>query len=84
VLFRAWEDLHPWSVTSDQLKDISDFLWQKNSYKPTAQQMYIDFRELEHVYQLFQLFFELEDAAGAAELESNLPALMRTLKFYTE
>lgn len=84
VLFRAWEDLHPWSVTSDQLKDISDFLWQKNSYKPSAQQMYIDFRELEHVYQLFQLFFELEDAAGAAELESNLPALMRTLKFYTE
>ena len=46
--------------------------------------MYIDFRELEHVYQLFQWFFELEDAAGAAELESNLPALMRTLKFYTE
>jgi hypothetical protein len=46
--------------------------------------MYIDFRDLEHVYQLFQLFFELEDAADTAELESNLPALMRTLKFYTE
>ena len=84
ALFRAWENLHPWAYTTEQLEEISTVLWQKKNYVPTAQQMYIDFRELEHVYQLFQLFFELEDAAGAAELESNLPALMSTLKFYTE
>jgi hypothetical protein len=33
---------------------------------------------------MFQQFFELDDAAGVAELESNLPALMETLRFYTE
>ena len=46
--------------------------------------MYVDFRELEHVYQLFQLFFELEDAAEAEELEHGLTSLLETLKFYTE
>lgn len=30
------------------------------------------------------MFFELENAAACAEMESNLPALMETLKFYTD
>ena len=33
---------------------------------------------------MFQLFFELDSAAADAEMESNLPALMETLRFYTE
>ena len=28
-LFRAWEDLHPWAYTSEQLQEISDVLWKK-------------------------------------------------------
>lgn len=46
--------------------------------------MFIDFRELEHVYQLFQLFYELEEAADPNSIESNLSALMRTLEFYMQ
>ena len=30
------------------------------------------------------MFFELDDAAAYAEIDSNLPALMDTLRFYTE
>jgi hypothetical protein len=30
------------------------------------------------------LFFELKNAAAGADLESNLPALMKTLNFYVE
>ena len=30
------------------------------------------------------MFFELDNAAAEAELESNLPALMETLRFYTD
>ena len=63
---------------------ISELYWKKKEYKPSAQQRYIDFRELEHVYEMFQQFFELDDAASFAEMDSNLPALMETLKFYTE
>lgn len=27
ALFRAWEDLHPWSCSDEQLQLISDILW---------------------------------------------------------
>lgn len=63
---------------------VSDLYWAKQNYKPTGNQCYIDFRELEHVYQMFQQFFELDSAADDAELESNLPELMATLHFYIE
>jgi hypothetical protein len=58
--------------------------WEKQNYKPTGTQRYIDFRNLEHVYQMFQMFFELDSAADDAELESRLPQLMDTLKFYID
>lgn len=82
-LFRPWETLNPWHYNDQQLSEISEFLWKKKSYKPSGNLMFIDFRELEHVYQLFQLFYELEEAADLSSIESNLPALMRTLEFYT-
>jgi hypothetical protein len=63
---------------------ISNLYWEKQNYKPTGNQRYIDFRELEHVYQMFQMFFELDSAADDAELESRLPQLMDTLQFYIE
>jgi hypothetical protein len=63
---------------------MSNILWQKEKYQPTAQQKFIDFRDLEHVYQLFQLYYELEDAATDNSLDNNLPQLMKTLRFYTD
>jgi hypothetical protein len=68
------------------LETISDFLWEKKKYKPAANQFYIDFRELEHVYQLFLSFFDLEDAADAADvrIEANLRNLLDTLNFYID
>ena len=84
LLFQPWEDIHPWAYTEEELQQISNYLWKKENYQPTGTQMYVDFRELEHVYQLFQLFFELEDAAEAEELEHGLTSLLETLRFYTE
>lgn len=83
-LFRSWENLIPQNYNEEQLKIISDYYWTKKDYQPTGQQQFIDFRELEHVYEMFQLFFELEDAAENAEMESGLPWLMKTLEFYVE
>ena len=84
LVFRKWENLVPSNFTEENLQHISDLYWAKQKYKPTAQQQYIDFRDLEHVYQMFQLFFELDDAAVDAEVESSLPDLMATLTFYIE
>ena len=83
-IFRNWHEVIPANYTEEKLELISQLYWRKKNYKPSAQQKYIDFRELEHVYEMFQQFFELDNAAAIAELESNLPALMETLKFYTE
>ena len=83
-IFRKWEELIPANFDEEILQQVSDYYWEKKNFKPGAYQHYIDFRDLEHVYQMFQQFFELEDAADAAEMESNLPALMETLKFYIE
>lgn len=85
-LFRDWNSLIPANYTEEDLKEISDFYWKKQNYKPAANQFYIDFRELEHVYQLFLSFFDLEDAADGADvrLESNLRQLLDTLVFYIE
>ena len=83
-VFRKWEDVIPANFTEKMLEDTSELYWRKKNYKPGPQQQFIDFRELEHVYEMFQLFFELDNAAAYAEMDSNLPALMETLRFYTE
>lgn len=84
LIFRKWEEVIPANFSEESLSEISQLYWQKKNYTPGSQQQYIDFRELEHVYEMFQLFFELDDAAAGAEMESTLPALMHTLKFYIE
>ena len=83
-IFRKWEELIPTNFNEEKLKEVSELYWRKKAYKPGPQQKFIDFRELEHVYEMFQLFFELYGAAINAEMESNLPALMETLRFYVD
>ena len=82
-IFRKWEDIIPANYSEEELAKISEYYWSKQK-AIGANDVYIDFRDLEHVYGMFQMFFELDDAAGTAELESNLPALMETLNFYVE
>lgn len=84
LLFRPWASLIPSQYDQAALKVISDFYWEKKKYKPSPNQFYIDFRELEHVYQLFMTYFDLEDAAAEEKFESRLPNLLETLKFYIE
>lgn len=84
LIFRKWESLIPANYTEEDLEEISTYYWKKQNYKPGSQQCYFDFRELEHVYEMFQQFFELDNAAACAEMESDLPQLMGTLNFYIE
>ena len=84
LVFQSWDNLVPANYSEDELRLISDLYWSKKNYSPSGTLRYIDFRELEHVYQMFQQFFELDGAACDAELESHLPQLMDTLHFYIE
>ena len=83
-IFISWDQLIPQNYDETALKRISDFYWMKQKYEPAANQFYIDFRELEHVYQLFMTYFELEGAIDEEKLNSGLSNLLDTLKFYIE
>lgn len=79
LIFR--DEYIPSEYTEEELKSISNFLWEK---KKESNDITIDFRELEHVYNLFTLFFDLEDEALKKEIESETGSLLQTLKFYTD
>ena len=86
LVFRPLDELVPEKYTEEQLRTISDFYWEKKSYVPSGTQKWIDFRQLEHVYEIFQLYFELEDVELEDEMgiEKNTNALMHALKYYID
>ena len=59
---------------------ISDLIWEHQKELDSS----IDFRELEHVYNIFQLYFDLEDEVLKKEIESETDSLLETLKYYIE
>ena len=87
LLFPNLDDLYLTEFEED-LRYISDRIWEQESvYKRCTQhdgEEFFDFRELEHVYQLFQTFFEIEDGAAADELDESLQELLDTLDYYIE
>lgn len=68
----------PSDFTEDELKQISQKLWTS----PQQSSFSFDFRNLEHIYQIFQLYESFEDGALSAEIESTLSLFLTTLKFY--
>lgn len=52
-IFRKWEEVIPVNYNEEMLKEISAYYWEKKAYKPGPNQRYIDFRDLEHVYEMF-------------------------------
>ena len=83
-IFRTWRELDPERISPADLKLISDLYWKKMQSAQSTYQTWIDFRELEHVYQLLNFLFELEDEAKEQDFSSNLSALLRTLQFYID
>lgn len=72
-------------LAEEELKVISNFIWDKEEQEKNKQQFYFDFTEKEHVYELFNLFFDLEDSAATIDMpESTLGDLLKTLKYYIE
>ena len=74
-------DLRPDLFTEDQLVLISNYYW---SVQDSTSPLWFDFRDTSHLYALFNLFFEMQDAGVEGTVESNTYDLMRTLNFYVE
>jgi hypothetical protein len=87
-MFCRRDQLIPSFFSEDELRAISKLYWEKRAQEENLPEVYFDFRELEHVYNLFLQLFEIEDACAVAKEDSNVDSttdrLLRTLFFYTE
>ena len=84
LLFQDFDQLIPKNFSEEQLKVIYYLFWEKQKYKKTQNAPYFDFRELEHVYQLFMMFFEMQltEEEEKEFYDLNRNGLMRALDFY--
>lgn len=79
ILFRPREQLNPESFQNeDELRALSKIIWKKQKDFDERPEKFFDFRDLEHVYQLFQKLQELEDTQ--IDIQTNF--LIKTLQYY--
>lgn len=86
LVFQDVDQLVPQNFTEQELKIIYDIYWKKKKYVQQENVQYFDFRELEHVYNIFQLYYELDltDEEEDELYDQNTGGLMRALKFYVK
>ena len=80
LIFRPDHELNPHCYTEKQLDSLIRHYWDKKSQ--SRPELFFDFRELEHVYELFGQLNEFEDSLDELPVESNLKKLVDTLKYY--
>ena len=80
LVFKQADDLNPTTYTEEELDVLTRYYWNKK--EQSRPQLFFDFGELEHVYELFGQLVELEEELDALPLESNLGKLIATLKYY--
>ena len=80
LVFKQVDDLNPTTYTEEELDVLTRHYWNKK--EQSRPQLFFDFGELEHVYELFGQLVELEEELDALPLESNLGKLIATLKYY--
>lgn len=80
LLFKNADNLNPHTYTDEDLRALVTYYWSKKSQ--SRPQLFFDFEELEHVYELFGQLNDLEEVLDELPLESNLGRLLTTLKYY--
>lgn len=79
-LFKDFEELNPHNCSQAEIEKMVRFYWDKK--EQSRPQLYFDFEELEHVYELFGQLEEFEEDLDALPIESNLRRLLETLRYY--
>ena len=82
LVFKPGHELNPYTYTEKELDTLIHHYWNKKSQ--SRPQLFFDFGELEHVYELFGQLEELEESIGDLPIESNLKKLVDTLEYYIE
>ena len=67
----------------EDLEKISKIYWEKRKEEENiGEKIHFNFKKIEHVYQLFLFFFEVEEEGLKKNLEGTSQDLLRTLEFY--
>lgn len=82
LLFQPFSKLNPKNFSPSELKEISRFIWMKQEEENSIRNsdLYFTFENLEHIYNLYLSYYEIEDSFQ--EDEENF--LLKTLEYYTE
>lgn len=86
LFFLPLAQLNPFSFDEEQLKQISQKLWYFKGLRPADFKHVFDFREKEHVYQLFLKYYDIEASGEERKenLDNNTNQLLKTLWYYIE
>ncbi len=79
-IFNSERFPNPNDFNESELQQISNLIWKQ----PTPQKRFFDFREPEHLYNVFLLVDELQDSEFRASAESTLSSFLDTLEFYVQ
>ena len=80
LVFKPETELNPYTYTEDEIDTLIKHYWSKK--QQSRPQLFFDFGELEHVYELFGQLNEIEEDLDTLPLESNMKKLLDTLKYY--
>ena len=83
LIFRPFSQLIPANYTEAELRLVSDLIWEIGTHSE-KDKIWFDFANLEHVYELFRQWCEINDAAADSDIESTLRPLIKTAQYYAE
>lgn len=80
LIFQPFADLVPKNFSEKQLEQISKYLWRK----PQDSIYCFDFTNLEHVYNLFLSYFDVENGVILDTIDRSADFLLKTLEYYMD
>lgn len=82
-IFFDEKEFDPEDLTFSELRKISSLLWEKKEANKSQFKTYFDFRDIEHVYNFFLQYYEVEDEVMKNEIDSTIKFFIDTLNYYT-
>lgn len=80
LIFKPFSELIPENFDARDLEIISKHLWKKRS----KEDFYFDFTDLEHVYNLFLMYFDVEESGILDNIDKSADCLLKTLVYYMD
>ena len=79
-LFQPLAQLNPANFTEEELERVSAHIWEHKNHKNNKN--FFDFFNLEHIYNAFLIYADLQDAADRDTLNRTTQCFLDTLTYY--